>query len=284
MSTKIRFFNFFRNIVRLTGADRLLISLTKGKGYGNFFVKCLPQNYQYPSPCFRKVKRNGIWFNLDLSEYMEWVIYFDLNVENRDDLYPLVKPGMHIFDVGTNIGETALNFAMLSGKQGSVVGFEPVPATFGKCRMNLQLNDFPWLKVENLALSDKSETLFFDPATYHNSGGIFMRKVGSDAACEVGAVTLDDYCSKNAVGKIDLLKIDVEGFELNVLKGAQVVLRKMRPILFVEINNNNLNRQNASAGDIFDLLGNLNYSVVRCDGGIGPVNEGHYDIIARPSE
>ncbi|MBL0097746.1 MAG: hypothetical protein IPP46_15550 [Bacteroidetes bacterium] len=70
--------------------------------------------------------RHGVGYNLDISEYMEWVIYFDLNVEHRSELYPLIKPGFVIFDVGTNIGETLMSFANLVEKADSFFGFEPV--------------------------------------------------------------------------------------------------------------------------------------------------------------
>jgi FkbM family methyltransferase len=282
-SNKLVVFNFFRFLLKVVGLDRLLPVFTKNKGYDNFFVKCLPQNYQYSSGTFRKVQRNGVWFNLDLSEYMEWVIYFDLNVENREDLYPLIREGATVFDVGSNIGETALHFAKISGQNGRVIGFEPVPETYRKCALNLSLNNFSNLKVENIAISDKREVLYFDPATYNNSGGIFMKKGATDTTMSVDAMTLDEYCLINGIEKLDFIKVDVEGFELNVLKGAAIVLEKLRPVLYVEINNHNLSRQNASAAEVIGLLKNAGYLIQRCGGGdvlTGP--DSHFDIIARP--
>ncbi|MFN8153653.1 MAG: FkbM family methyltransferase [Bacteroidia bacterium] len=282
MGAKLDFFNSLRNVLRRTGVDRLLPYFTAGKGYDNFFVKCAPQNYQYPKGVFRKVCRNGIWYSLDLSEYMEWVIYFDLSVEHRNELYPLVKRGMKILDVGGNIGETAMNFARLTGEQGWVISFEPVPDTFRKFQVNAQLNEFANLKVEQMALSDKNETLYFDPATYNNSGGIYMRKETQDLSYSAQAVTLDDFVHDRQLSGIDFVKIDVEGFEFNVLKGAVNTLRKMTPVLFVEINDHNLQRQNSSSTMIFDLLAECGYRIY-CEGReiSSPPDNTHYDIVAR---
>ena len=160
-SKKVRFFNFFRNLIRIIKLDYLFPPLTNNKGYDNFFVKCIPQNYQYSKFSVRKVKRDGIWYELDLSEYMEWVIYYGLNVENRGDLYCLVKSDMVLFDVGSNVGETLLNFAKLTGENGKVYGFEPVPYSFNKCSNNISLNRFNNVSVSQIALSNKEETFFF---------------------------------------------------------------------------------------------------------------------------
>ena len=176
VNIKLRFFNYFRNWIRIIRLDYLFPPLTNSKGYDNFFVKCLPQNYQYPKYSIRKVKRDEIWYELDLSEYMEWVIYYGLNVENRSDLYCLVKRDMVLFDVGSNIGETLLNFAKLTGDNGKVYGFEPVPYSFNKCSNNILLNRFNNVSVSQIALSNKEETLFFHEANNNNSGGVFMNK------------------------------------------------------------------------------------------------------------
>ena len=253
---------------------------TNGKGYSNFFVKCIPQNYQYPLATFRRIERNGICYNLDLSEYMEWVIYYGLNVEHRSYLYPLVKSQFIVIDVGANVGETMLNFAFMVGSKGKVFAFEPVPSSFQKLLMNLSLNEFTNVIAENLAISDKAEVLYFDPATYYNSGGIFMKKGHSENMLSVKAVMLDDYVNSNNFEKINLIKIDVEGFELNVLKGAVQSCHKFKPILFIEVNDDNLQRQGASESELLQWLKSNNYDYEKL--GMDKLNSNakHYDILA----
>ena len=281
MNFKLRFFNFFRNILRLLNLDRVLVFFTNGKGYSNFFVKCIPQNYHYPAATFRRIERNGICYNLDLSEYMEWAIYFGLNVEHRSYLYPSVNSQFVVIDVGANIGETMLNFALIVGSKGKVFAFEPVPFSFQKLSMNLSLNEFTNVIAENLAISDKAEVLYFDPATYYNSGGIFMKKGPSENMLSVKAVKLDEYINSNNFEKIDFIKIDVEGFELNVLKGAVQSCHKFKPALFIEVNDDNLQRQGASESELLQWLKSNNYDYEKL--GMDKLNSNpkHYDILAR---
>lgn len=277
---RIRFFNFFRNIFRIWPLEQLLAVFTSGKGYDNFFVKCLPQNYQYPRQSFRTVEREGIRYRLDLSEYMEWVIYFGLNVEGHDELYRLIKPGMQLFDIGTNIGETLLNMARLTGPSGRVFGFEPVHENFEKCMTNLALNKFNHVKVRQAALSDKNETLYFGHGANLNSGGIFMTRNSGQDSPAVKAMTLDQVVMEEGLTAVSLLKIDVEGFEYNVLQGGSASIKKYRPLLFVEVDDEHLKRQGVSAEMLESLIKSYGYTIKRA--GSGDLHLQHYDLIAIP--
>ena len=283
-SRKVRFFNYFRNWIRIIRLDYFFPPLTNNKGYNNFFVKCIPQNYQYLKFSVRKVKRDGIWYELDLSEYMEWVIYYGLNVENRRDLYCLVKRDMVLFDVGSNIGETLLNFAKLTGENGKVYGFEPVPYSFNKCSNNVSLNRFNNVSVSQIALSNKEETLFFQETNNNNSGGVFMNKNNTLGSYKVEGITLDAYVERIGMTHLDLIKVDVEGFETNVLKGASETCRKFRPNLFVEVDDVNLKNQGSSASELIALITSYGYQISKIESLVSwdqPIY--HYDIYAVPT-
>jgi len=229
------------------------------------------------------VNRNGIWFELDLSEYMEWVIYYGLSVENRSGLYSVAKKGMVMFDVGSNIGETLLNFALFVGDEGKVFGFEPIPHTFEKCSNNISLNNFSNISITQIALSNKEETLFFEDPNNNNSGGVFMNKKHTTSGHTVQAITLDAFVKNHNVKEIDLIKIDVEGFEANVLKGAEVVCKEFRPKLFVEVDDVNLKRQGSSEKELLDLIISYGYRISKVnDGDLMDASVSHYDIYAEP--
>ena len=283
-SRKMNFFNFFRNLLRMFRVDYFFPLLTKNKGYDSFFVKCIPQNYHYSRFSFRKVKRDGIWYELDLSEYMEWVIYYGLNVENRSDLYSLVKSEMVLFDIGSNVGETLLNFAKLTGKNGKVYGFEPVPYTFNKCSNNISLNAFSNISVAQIALSSKQESLYFQEANNNNSGGVFMNKNNTPGSYKVEGITLDAYVERIEITHLDLIKVDVEGFETNVLKGARETCKKFRPKLFVEVDEVNLKSQGSSANELIALITSYGYQISKIESLVAwdqPIY--HYDIYAVPT-
>jgi len=278
-SQRTRFFNLLRSVLKLLHLEGFLALFTKGKGYDNFFVRCLPQNHQYKKGTFRIVRRNGIRYILDLSEYMEWVIYFSLGVEERSSLFDLVKKDMVILDVGTNVGETLLNFARLTGTNGMVYGFEPVNENYEKCRRNISLNAFMNISVSQKALSDKTETLYFAPSVNNNSGGIFMNKENGSNEHSASAITLDDFISEKKINRVDLIKIDVEGFEYHVLKGAIQTVSRFRPLLFIEIDEYNLRRQGAGAGMILEVLREHGYQFNKAGGEAVLENDGHYDLV-----
>lgn len=280
---RTRFFNIFRNVFKMPLLEVVLSKLTNNQGYENFFVKLIPQNYQYPKGSYRIVKRRGIRFRLDVSEYMEWVIYFGLTVEDRESLYPLVKKGMVILDIGTNIGETLLYFASQTGANGHVFGFEPVSLNYRKCLDNISLNTFENIEVNQLAVSDKQETLYFGDSNNSNSGGIFMHKEKGNTLDSVRAITLDHFVNEKKIKKIDLIKIDVEGFEGNVLKGAENTIRDLKPLLFVEVDETNLKRQGSSAVKLETLIRSYGYSVKKTNQGkVYTGSSQHYDIICEP--
>jgi FkbM family methyltransferase len=191
---------------------------------------------------------------------------------------------MVLFDVGSNIGETLLNFAKLTGDNGKVYGFEPVPYSFNKCSNNILLNRFNNVSVSQIALSNKEETLFFHEANNNNSGGVFMNKNNTPGSYKVEGITLDAYVERIGITHLDLIKVDVEGFETNVLKGASETCRKFRPNLFVEVDDINLKNQGSSASELIALITSYGYQISKIESLVSwdqPIY--HYDIYAEPT-
>lgn len=284
---KTRLFNKLRLIGLLRPVENVLVDLALNKTVGNLFTKIAPNNYQYPKNTIRTCEREGIKYSLDISDYMQYCIYYGVEIEPRDTLYNLVKNGTTLIDVGTNIGETLLNFAKIN-YDGHNIGFEPVPYLYEKAKANIGLNTFENIELVNKALSSKLETLVFNETKDNNSGGTFLtREENGNSVRAVQAVRLDDFAEQNRLENISLIKIDVEGFEMEVLKGAAKVLRKFKPILFVEIDDVFLARQQSSAEAIFDLLVSYGYKIKHANTGeyvtAGSMISGkHLDIVAEP--
>jgi len=198
--------------------------------------------------------------HLDISDYMEYIIYYGIKVEPRDFLFKQINENDFVIDIGANIGETLLNFAKVNST-GHCLGFEPVPYIFEKLKHNIGLNNFKNITIENLAISDIEEDLSFYFPTNNNSGGISLSKSNEKADQIVKAITLDSYVEDKKLDSIDFIKIDVEGFEYNVLKGAKQTIIKYRPKMFIELGNNILLRQGSSSQQVVKFLESYSYQI-----------------------
>jgi len=160
------------------------------------------------------------------------------DVERAEQIFYLeyLREGMTIFDAGANVGELTLLFSRFTG-DGRVHAFEASADAFKRletvchaaARRNVILN--------HLALSDTEGTIrlhVYDDdylswssmaARPLENYGINVKPIRTE---DVAATTIDDYCERNGVASIDLLKIDVEGAEFQVLRGARRMLRQQR--------------------------------------------------------
>ena len=287
---KTRVLNEFRKIAMLPFVERLLVRFTQNKNPQNFYTKLIPNNYQYPPNTLRFCERNGIRFSLDISDYMQYCLYFGIKTEPRERLYSLVEEGTTIIDVGTNIGETLLNFALLN-KRGVNIGFEPVPFLFERAKENIRLNRAENIVLLNLALSNDNSTLFFNYVNNNNSGGIFLTSETTmeSASSRVQSIRLDDYVACNNTKNISLIKIDVEGFEMKVLQGAIQTIKKHKPTLFLELDNNLLRKQQSNARELIDFIKSFDYEIFKAENGrVITENEElagkHFDIVCQPGK
>lgn len=247
--------------------ESIIALLTKNKDINNLFVKLLPSNLDYPKDATRRRNINGINYDLYLNQWMEYALFFGIKNEDKTMLYKKVKPGFVILDIGVNFGETLLNFAKLTGKNGKVYGFEPMPAIFKKCLNNVSLNTFNNIILENFALSETNENLVVNDPLNGNSGGTYVSKLSTNNANQITitSVTLDGYVLQNGIAQIDFIKIDVEGYETYVIKGAIETIKKFRPLLYIEVCDENLKRAGSSSVALIKLLKSLNYVIMKPD-------------------
>lgn len=157
-----------------------------------------------------------------------------------------------VLDVGANIGALSLGFAALC-PAGAVHAFEPGAASSGHLRRNIAASGLANLRAHRLALSDRTGELEFacDPA----DAGAAHVAAGGAGSETVPATTLDAWVAAAAPARIDLIKIDVEGSEPAVLRGAAGTLARFRPALLVEVNPVTLQRfARTSLDDFFQAL------------------------------
>lgn len=148
--------------------------------------------------------------------------------------HSLIRPGMVVADVGANIGEYTVLAANRVGAQGRILAFEPNPEAFERLVGNVDLNGFSTVECFSFALSDRAHTgLLHVPKGELGLGSLREDQTGDEIAVEVR--TLDSVVDNTTGGQLDVLKVDVEGFEEQVFKGSARVLTTSRPLVQFEL-------------------------------------------------
>lgn len=140
-------------------------------------------------------------------------------------IYRLVRPGDTVIDVGANIGyTTCLMLDCLQG-QGQILSFEPLPELFSVLKENVGTTGDGVAELKNVALSDQvGEAVLTLPVDFGNNDGIAtLQKTAEGKKITVPTSTID---ALNISHQVRLMKLDVEGHELSVLKGAEESLKK----------------------------------------------------------
>jgi FkbM family methyltransferase len=156
-------------------------------------------------------------------------------------LHDYLIPGGVFIDVGANVGAFSLVAARLVGPQGRVIAYEPSPREFGRLAMQIEMNQLAQVTLRQAGLAEQPGMAMLHLADVHSSGlnTLASRFVYQDTVsggnCEVKLATLDDEAKSLNLARLDMLKIDVEGWETQVLMGARGTLARFRPILIIEV-------------------------------------------------
>lgn len=178
----------------------------------------------------------------------------------------LLQPEMTFVDIGANQGEFTV-FAAKRLTKGQVISFEPVSTVFKKLELNIKANNFKNVKLIQKGLG--SQKGFF---TVYSSG-----EESKDGTLNEGLYTIhstikrnevyetieiicfDDFIEEQNINKIDVMKIDIEGAELEALKGAKKTIESSKPIIIMEVNEETSRAAGYSAKELIDYLGNMGY-------------------------
>ncbi len=193
------------------------------------------------------------------------------------------------FDVGANIGVFSLFSAQQWCPKGRVLGFEASPLIFSYLQHNTQLHQLPALQVLNRAVTEHSgdHLTFYDAPIAKFGMGSLENRFGTKGMA-IQTISLDDAAAENNIARVDVIKVDVEGFELGVFKGATRLLSKTpAPVIFFEFNDWAEERGGTHAGDAQRYLHSLGYVTVPLDSWLqgdrnphNPVVSGGTDLVA----
>ncbi|MFN3405796.1 MAG: FkbM family methyltransferase [Cytophagaceae bacterium] len=200
---------------------------------------------------------------VDISDYVGHYIYFGFPELAFQNFKNFIKEGDVILDIGANIGFTALNFAKLVGPTGTVYAFEPDPYNYLQLENNWRLNKLMNLKLINIGLGSTHQIVKLKTELEDNRGKNRVDFNATENFAEVSIVTIDDFVKNANIKFVHLIKIDVEGYEYEVLKGAKNVLKVYKPKLFVEIDEQNLTFHKSSPNEVVSFLLQIGYTTFK---------------------
>ena len=184
----------------------------------------------------RIIERNGIRYFVDLNEGIDLGIF--LNIKNEKKIFNIIKIlGKHItiIDIGSNIGSVTLPLAKIFSKS-KVISIEPTFYAFSKLKKNINLNPIlkKRIKLENVFVSNQNKIVNKVYSSWNLSNDSKKHKVhfGTLKKTSKNIKKLDKVCSE--VKKVDFIKIDVDGHELDVLKSGKKTIKKHKPFIYFE--------------------------------------------------
>ncbi|HWJ69473.1 MAG TPA: FkbM family methyltransferase [Sphingobium sp.] len=198
-------------------------------------------------------KLHGYEMPIDLASWSNRQTYFlgrYYDSQNQLAIKALVGPGDTVADIGGNEGMISLMAAHMVGPQGKVITFEPNPGPRARMEQSLRRNKIDWVDLRPLGLSDEPAILTLSIPRVNSGEGTF----GQSAYEAEDTTTIEVPVS---VGDRELaeetprfIKIDVEGFELHVLRGLRETLVRAKPIVTIEIISQHLAHAGTTASEV----------------------------------
>ena len=179
----------------------------------------------------------GDTFDADLSSTLEWMLWaFGCYEKHFAELFSyLVTPGDRCVDVGANVGVHTVRLARLVGPEGEVIAIEPDPDVVQRTSRNIALNGVANVRVISAAASERAgETRLFRPSPWDTNrarASLLHHPYLTGITTTVPVVTVDDVCAGQPVS---LIKIDVEGHEAAVVRGAAGTIAQYAPSVVFE--------------------------------------------------
>jgi FkbM family methyltransferase len=210
-------------------------------------------------------------FECALNEHISSQVYWR-GYYSTDQLYLLrsiLKPGMVFVDVGANKGEFTV-FAAKYTEGGKVLAFEPVEALCEELAANVMANGFQHVQIIRKGLGNTRKQMVVYNAkgtkeTELNMGlfTLYPRAGVDHPGSMIEILPLDDYFREQQIRRVDVIKIDIEGGELDMLEGASETIGRWKPVIFIEINSITSQAAGHDPGRIVRFLESRGYQCAR---------------------
>lgn len=198
-----------------------------------------------------------IFLDLDLGDWLQRLYYIkEFELSRFELLKNLVPKGGTFIDVGANIGLYSCIMANHVGSAGSIIAFEPMPASIKQLRRNINLNKLNNIVVEPVALSNHvGELNLYVPSLEYTEGSSSAAQVWNPGNWKnIGTVPVNTLDSLFQGKQLDFIKIDIQGSELEALEGASKIIGSFQPIILCEIDKRHIT-------DVLELVKSWNYKI-----------------------
>ncbi len=199
-------------------------------------------------------------------------LFFTNKYEERDTqiIMRLLKDGDYFFDIGSNFGWYSIAVCDVVAPKGRVVAFDMVPELMAEFKRNIDLNNANnMITVENIALGDHEGVVDYLYSSDTEMGN-FQPEMLKDGSKEISTsalkhgharmTTLDQYVTERAILRIDCMKIDIDGAEVPLLRGARTTLATLQPAIVIEVSERGQQAQGHTCREIFEELAQHGYS------------------------
>lgn len=183
--------------------------------------------------------RPGLWMQLDIRELVQETLMLEGIWEPKTTRYlcDSLGPGQVFMDIGANAGYFSLLASRCVGESGRVLAVEPNPAMIEQLRQNTERNGLINVVIAEAACSDSIDVRNLYVGNAYNTGNSSLSRdnLAWTKSVQVTCTTADLLIERYNLQRIDLVKVDVEGAELQVLRGMTTVLKRLRPRIIIEL-------------------------------------------------
>jgi FkbM family methyltransferase len=225
-----------RKVIAVMFRFLLKIPMLKGTFFG------LHQRFFRPYGWFKEVEFTvsieGVKLHLYIDDWIQENLFFLGEYEKAElkAVESFLPNGGVLIDIGANIGVFSLFLSKRLNHSIEVICFEPYSLNFNSLKRHIEWNHMGRVKAEKIAIGNTiGDMMLYDHSEYKNSGMVTAIK-GDGEACElVQIITLDAYLASKEVSQINVIKIDIEGFEYYALQGMAETIRNFQPVLMLEL-------------------------------------------------
>jgi FkbM family methyltransferase len=219
----------------------------------------------------------GYRYRGNVGNFVDWTVLLygagtpsELSVLDRASRYLRSQNERVVYlDIGTNVGHHLL---FMTGLAEECYGVDPNGSVLDRARAKLELNQVKNTKVYQVALGEENQAKpYFSPTTANEGTGSFLADwstTNSGTPVSVEVRKADEFLAEQGINKLNIIKIDVEGFEAAVLRGLEPVIKRERPFILLELSPNGLNQLGGEAGlrsilfddaRVFDVKGDYRF-------------------------